>query len=246
MATYGEKNPLYKHGQTGTKLYFMWKNMHARCRAKSSPSYRYYGGSGISVCKEWGDFKNFFEWARCSGYVEGLSIDRIDSKGNYEPSNCHWVTLKEQQSNKSNNRLIEYRGKIYTLAQLSRAVGIKREAIAERLNRGWSVEDAVNKPLATNERWKYPKERKRINMGISIKEASLLMDCSPQWTRVLCQRNEIGSVYPSIEEWMKKKPPKRMTYHIVPGQLAEFMRISEEELERRLEEVRNGVHLLHR
>lgn len=75
---------------------------------------------------------------------------------------------------------------------------------------------------------------------ITIREASLLLCGSEQWVRSLCMRHYIGDAFSNKTDYARRLAPKRLTYHIVPGQLAEFMRISEEELERRLEEVRNG------
>ena len=71
----------------------------------------------------------------------------VKGTNNYEPSNCRWVTMKEQQNNKRNNRVITYHGENYTLTQLSEKVGIKKTTLKERLNFGWSIEDAVNRPV---------------------------------------------------------------------------------------------------
>jgi hypothetical protein len=77
--------------------------MRERCSTPSQKGYKYYGGRGISVCKEWDDYVSFREWAYGHGYNDGLSIDRIDNDGNYEPLNCKWSTRREQNLNKRNN-----------------------------------------------------------------------------------------------------------------------------------------------
>jgi len=69
--------------------------MKERCSNPNSPKYKYYGKRGIIVCTEWKDFEEFQSWALSNGYQEGLSIDRIDNDGNYEPDNCRWLPLSE-------------------------------------------------------------------------------------------------------------------------------------------------------
>lgn len=75
--------------------------MKKRCANANDQAYRNYGGRGISVCDEWKiDFKNFYEWSIANGYEEELTIDRRDNDGNYEPSNCRWVTSAVQSKNR--------------------------------------------------------------------------------------------------------------------------------------------------
>ena len=94
-----------KHGMSNTRLYTIWALMKYRCYNPSRKEYHNYGGRGIKVCDEWlHDSLSFFEWSYKNGYIEGagLTLDRIDVNGNYEPSNCRWVSRKTQCNNKRN------------------------------------------------------------------------------------------------------------------------------------------------
>lgn len=85
-----------RHGYHGTLVYKVWASMVKRCENESSSNFKYYGGSGISVCKEWRESpKNFCDWAILNGYKKGLELDRINNNGNYEPSNCRFISHKE-------------------------------------------------------------------------------------------------------------------------------------------------------
>ena len=90
-----------KHGFYGEKLRAVWNMMKQRCYNPNQRDYHYYGGRGIRVCDGWlNDYLAFRTWAFASGYEEGLTIDRIDTYGNYEPENCRWITIQEQQKNR--------------------------------------------------------------------------------------------------------------------------------------------------
>ncbi len=90
--THGET---FGHSERQPHLYRIWKGIRRRCCYEKDISYKYYGAIGIKRCSEWDAFASFREWAVSHGYAEGLSIDRIDPYGNYEPSNCRWVTRSE-------------------------------------------------------------------------------------------------------------------------------------------------------
>lgn len=142
-----EKFNGYKHGHKHTKLYSVWCGMKARCQNPNSTSYKNYGGRGIKVCKEWQTFEPFYEWSIKNGYKEGLSIEREDVNGNYEPSNCHWATQKEQANNTRLNHFIKYKEKRQTIKQWEDETGLP---IGQRLSYGWTIEEAIESPLNDN------------------------------------------------------------------------------------------------
>ncbi len=97
----GKKTHNLRHGMSGTRLYRIWTGMKTRCENQNADNYKYYGERGISVCDEWKeDFDTFAKWALKTGYKDSLTIDRINVNGNYEPKNCRWVTMAEQNKNK--------------------------------------------------------------------------------------------------------------------------------------------------
>lgn len=135
---------LTQHGMTDTKLYYAWINMKTRC---DNPNYylrESYGGRGITYCDEWKDSSVFMEWAIQNGYSDELSLDRINTNGNYEPNNCRWVNMTVQQNNRNNNRIIEYNGESDTMANWSRRLNIKYTILQYKLDCGQTMEEIVN------------------------------------------------------------------------------------------------------
>ena len=80
------------------RLYEIWSAMKRRCYNPNCSPYKYYGGKGVKVCDEWLEYQGFKTWALANGYTDSLTIDRIDSNGDYEPGNCQWITLAENIS----------------------------------------------------------------------------------------------------------------------------------------------------
>lgn len=125
--------------------------MRQRCSNPKCINFHNYGGKGITVCDEWNNsFESFYEWAMSNGYEKGLTIDRIDVNGNYEPSNCRWATYKEQANNRTSNRLIEVDGVSHTIGDWSEITGIRLATIWARLKRGWTAKEAVTTPVGKN------------------------------------------------------------------------------------------------
>ena len=134
-----------KHGMRHTKIYYVWCGMKLRCYNKNSKSYKNYGSKGIKVCDEWkNDFFKFYEWAIDNGYKEGLTIDRINNNGNYEPSNCRWITRAEQNRNYSRNHYLTYKGETLCLTDMANKYNINESVLLYRIKNGWKMEEAIN------------------------------------------------------------------------------------------------------
>lgn len=134
------------HGLTNTRLYRVWTGIKRRCNNPNELVYSYYGGRGIKVCDEWGEFEPFMEWSLAHGYSDDLTIERINVDGNYEPSNCKWIPFVEQSRNRRSNHFIEYDGEVHCLVEWAEIKNIPRKTLNARINRGWPIERALNEP----------------------------------------------------------------------------------------------------
>ncbi len=134
------------HGMTGSPEFHAWQAMRFRCENKKYSLFHRYGGRGIKVCKRWEKFENFYK-DMGPRPKNKQSLDRINSDGNYEPGNCRWANWREQQNNRKNNRMLSYNGKTQTMAQWSKEVGIGARTIWYRLSKGYSIKDALTKPV---------------------------------------------------------------------------------------------------
>lgn len=135
-----------KHGLEKHPLYNTWKNIKKRCNYINASEYENYGGRGISVCEEWSNnFQSFYNWAINNGWSKELTIDRIDTNGNYCPENCRWANVETQMNNMTKNHYIEYNGDTYTLSTLSKHLSIPYNIVRYRLsNCKWTVEQLIN------------------------------------------------------------------------------------------------------
>lgn len=139
---FGKLNGRYLHGMYGTRPYRIWSSMLTRCNNPKSKSYKDYGGRGIKVCKKWLSFMGFWEDVK-KGYSDKLTIDRINNDGNYSKENCRWVTRTKQGNNKKNNVYLTFNGERKTVAQWITKIGINKQTLWARINRGWSIEKAL-------------------------------------------------------------------------------------------------------
>ena len=132
---------LTTHGKNRTHLHNVWKAMRKRCSNVNNKDYCRYGGRGIKVCDEWqNDFLSFERWAINNGYIEGLTIDRVNNDGNYEPNNCRWVTHKDQCNNRCNSICITHNNESHSLSEWADLLNIKYSTLYSRYKKGWDAE----------------------------------------------------------------------------------------------------------
>jgi hypothetical protein len=126
-------------------LYGTWMGMHHRCSFPHHASWKYYGAKGIRVCDRWKSFAAFCE--DMGERPAGRTLDRIDRARDYSPENCRWATLQQQNSNKSDTRLLTLDGKSMPLAAWAREYGLSKELLHNRVfKQGLPVEIAVTLP----------------------------------------------------------------------------------------------------
>lgn len=126
--------------------YRSWKHMRDRCRAPTNKDYRLYGARGIAVCERWGDFENFY--ADMGPRPKGLTLERLNNDHDYSPTNCRWMPPSVQNRNKRNNVWVELRGERMVFEDACRHIGANPRTIRSRLKSGWSMERALETPVA--------------------------------------------------------------------------------------------------
>ena len=139
-----------RHGHKGrhkvTLTYLSWLSMGHRCLNKNQASFARYGGSGINICKEWLEFRNFL--SDMGERQQGTTLDRIDNSRGYERGNCRWATYKEQNNNRRDNIHLVVHGETFTVEQAAARFGISKNIIYQRRWRGkWDDERACLTPL---------------------------------------------------------------------------------------------------
>ena len=130
------------------RLQRVWCQMRRRCSNPRDQNYRFYGERGIMVCPEWETaFLVFHEWAINAGYRRGLSIDRINTNGNYSPENCRWIEQRLQSQNTRSNHILEYRGRRQPMVCWAQEMSLPVTTLELRINRlRWTVDKALETP----------------------------------------------------------------------------------------------------
>lgn len=129
------------HGMKKTPTYKSWDGMRYRCLSPHSVSYPYYGARGIKVCERWNKFENFL--ADMGERPAGMTLERIDTNGDYEPSNCRWATPVEQTRNRRITAYIEIDGERRILGEVCAERGVSAQLVHGRLRSGWPVDDRL-------------------------------------------------------------------------------------------------------
>lgn len=125
------------HGGRETRLYNIWCAMKERCYTKTFRLYKWYGAKGVTICDEWrNDFAAFREWAINNGYEETLTIERNEISKGYEPSNCRWITRKEQARNKSTTAWVTLDGVTKSMIEWSEILGVDYKLVRSRHTEG--------------------------------------------------------------------------------------------------------------
>jgi hypothetical protein len=125
-----------KHGLRRHPIFTLWANIKSRCKNQNHPKYKDYGGRGISICNEWNDdFKTFYDWCITNGWQQGLEIDRVNNNGNYEPSNCRFVTRTQNMRNTRTTVYATYNGETKPLHQWCDDLGLNFSRTVQRIEK---------------------------------------------------------------------------------------------------------------
>jgi len=125
-----------RHGMTETSIYKIWSGMRSRCLNSNSNVFSYYGGKGVRICERWEAFEAFLEDMGPT-YRKGLSIERVDVNGDYEPSNCTWIARSEQALNRTNTVRLETPWGHLSIKETAKKIGVSDKCLQHRLSRGW-------------------------------------------------------------------------------------------------------------
>jgi len=135
------------HGLTHSPMFIIYQNMISRCHNPKDANYKKYGAKGTSVCEYWRESVVNFYKDMSPSYIEGFSLERKENSKGYFKENCTWIPLKDQAFNKSNTRQTTINGETKSLCGWSRVLFGSSTIIHNRLNIGWTLEEAMNTKL---------------------------------------------------------------------------------------------------
>ncbi len=133
------------HGMSRTPVYQTWASMRGRCLNPDSIGFEYYGGKGIKVCDRWEWFELFYK--DMGDQPEGMSLDRIDPNGNYEPDNCRWATGIQQGNNRTSTVLISHKGWELSVTQLAKKLGVNYQSLRRNISKMSNTQEAIERTI---------------------------------------------------------------------------------------------------
>lgn len=152
-----------------------WYNAKLRCYDKTCVKYKSYGARGIKMCDEWlNNYHAFYDWAINNGYQDGLTIDRIDVNGNYEPSNCRLVTELEQHYNKQDIKSITFNNNTYPLNTWNRILSLGKNTCDARYKLGWSIDKILTK--RGDDKYLYPHQVNILGKLYKYNKSAMFLD----------------------------------------------------------------------
>jgi hypothetical protein len=190
--------------------------MRGRCNTPTNRNFPAYGGRGISVCKEWGSYEAFREWALSNCYSDALTLDRIDNDGNYEPNNCRWATYSQQARNTRRNIVISYGGEALPLVAWAERTGLPYAMLRSRYRMGWKAAEILGKVPRVPPARRHPGRKIGEREAIAIKESSLSgVELSKRYgvSRALVSKIRNGLVWGRL-------PPRKSVDEIQPRKSA--------------------------
>lgn len=193
------KSIVTKHGDYLTNLYRVWRSMKGRCSNPNCSGFRFYGGKGISVCDEWLEYPAFKKWAFESGYKKGLTIDRIDSGGDYCPENCRWITQMENAKRTARN-MLTVDGVTKSYIDWEESIGMGKMSIEHWVERH-GEEYAIRRIDATLHPENYTKEE-IAGLGIH-KNRRKYISINGETLSLSAWANKIGVSHQTVLRWEK-------------------------------------------
>jgi hypothetical protein len=151
------KSIRYRHGKTNTRVHKIWRGMLQRCGNGKDKDFKNYGGRGITVCKRWMKFENFY--ADMGDPPPNTTLDRKENSAGYSHKNCRWATRAIQATNTRTNKFITFNRTTKTITQWARKLGLSNSILTKRFKRGWSID----KSLTTKSL--LPQDRERDSHG---------------------------------------------------------------------------------
>lgn len=195
----------------------IWTAMRQRCENPNSTAYKNYGGRGITVCQEWQEFIPFYNWAIVNGYNDTLTIERIDVNNIYCPNNCTWISKSEQGENTRKVNKLTYKGETHSLRQWGKITKLSVNTIKDRLDKGYTIEQALEKKGLQKKYIKYKGQTKTIAewaRELNIKRVTIESRLRTGWSvkrtfetpvkqkmKIKCV--ELNKVYKNIKEAAK-------------------------------------------